>query len=151
MSYTPDGHCRDTDVDADWPFGESDFDVSGRFNVGDSTRDDDDYIMILPVTLNRGAAVHEQCITVELFAIAPRGSDRRAEEVTIGGNRGLEGPDDDPSDNFYQLCLGMAPSEDLLVLTEGEIDLFTWYDCAEATANPCDDDVSVELVARGGG
>ena len=48
------------------------------------------------------------------------------------------------------MCLGAAPNDDVLVLTEGEIDLFTWYDCAEKTASPCNDDISVELVALGG-
>ena len=137
FSYDSGGHCRDRAPDTylDWPYGESDFDVDGAFYVDYSHRDHEEYSVTLPVTVASNAAVNEQCVTVEMFAL---------------GERGIQDGGDYPYDNFDQVCLGAAPNDDVLVLTEGEIDLFTWYDCAEKTASPCNDDISVELVALGG-
>ena len=124
MSYGSSGDC-----------GDSDFDVSGIFNVGDVPNiSSKTKSMTLPVTVRSGVTVNQQCLTAEIFALPPAG---------------LGDQDDYPNDNFARLCLGVAPDE-LVVLESGETDLFTWYDCAEENAGPCDDRVSLELVVLGG-
>ena len=87
--------------------------------------------MTLPVTVNSGATLSEQCLTAEIFALPP-----------AGGGRFY----DDPSDNVARACLGAAPDEPA-VFSSGHSDLFTWYDCSETTTHPCNDSVSLELVA----
>ena len=144
MSYTSGGHCRDSDVyvdyshvAVDWIFGESDFDVSGKFDVGDSSASIDEYSMTLPVTVGSGATA-QQCFTAEVFALPPEGPE------------GIDPLDEDLNDNFAKFCWGTAPDETLAVFTSGQSDLFTWYDCSEETTGPCDSNVSLELVALGG-
>ena len=76
-----------------------------------------------------------QCLTAILTGNPPPGT----------------GPlDDDISDNVARVCLGSAPAGERVVFAGGRSDLFTWYDCSEATTGPCDSSVSLELVALGG-
>ena len=76
FSYDSGGHCRDRAPDTylDWPYGESDFDVDGAFYVDYSHRDHEEYSVTLPVTVASNAAVNEQCVTVEMFALGERGN-----------------------------------------------------------------------------
>ena len=78
----------------------------------------------LPVTVNSGANLSEQCLTAEIFATPPTGPQRF---------------DDNPADNLARACLGSAPVQegDQVALRDGTVDLFTWYDCVGRSARPC--------------
>ena len=110
----------------------------GVFNVGtlraqEPTRNS----VTVPIRVADNAVVHEQCLTATLTGNPPPGT----------------GPlDDDISDNVAKICLGTPPPPpgDVVVFDTGRIDMPTWYDCSQTTVHPCDDTVSLELVALGG-
>ena len=145
-SYVSGGSCLDRNVkvrDIRGIFGESDFDVSGAFHIGSTfPTGGDSYTMTLPVTVGSEAEGAEQCLTAEIFALPPAGTGEY---------------ENDPRFNLDKLCLNEDTDAlgfygDVLPLSEGEIDLFTWYDCAEEqeATGACGDDVSLELLAQGG-
>ena len=109
----------------------------GIFNVGTlkQARDARVNTVTLPITVDSDATVSEQCLKATLTGNPPPGV----------------GPlDDDISDNVAKVCLGTAPAGTRVALSDGTVDLFTWYDCSEATTGPCDSSISLELVARAG-
>ena len=88
----------------------------------------------LPITVAANAAGNRQCLTATLTGSPPPGS----------------GPyDDQISDNVAELCLGPAPAGEQVVLDDGDVDLFTWYDCVGKTTAPCNDSDSLALVVAG--
>ncbi len=110
---------------------------NGVFNVGTLTTGVQTNSVTLPIRVSSNATVHEQCLTATLTGNPPPGN----------------GPfDDDISDNVAKVCLGSAPVRegDQVVLRDGTVDLFTWYDCVEITNHPCSSSASLEIVALGG-
>ena len=89
----------------------------------------------LPVTVASGAGGTQQCLTATLTGNPPPGTGRY---------------DDDISDNVAKVCLGAPPAGTQVVLKDGTVDLFTWYDCVGKTAAPCQDNDSLELVVLSG-
>ena len=88
--------------------------------------------MTLPVTVENGFVISEQCLTAEVFAIPP-----------AGGRVSL----DDGSDNRAQVCLRPAPPQ---VFDHGEVAVWTLHACKEdVPAGGCDsaDEVQVEVFA----
>ena len=88
----------------------------------------------LPVTVSSSAAGTRQCLTARLTGNPPPGVGR---------------DDDEVSDNMVKVCLGAAPAGTQVVLQDGTVDLFTWYDCVGKTAAPCNENDSLELVVTG--
>ena len=127
---TATGRSFDTSVSRECG-GSSD--ATGVFKLP-SFHTDLESIMTLPVTVDSGATLSEQCLTAEIFGTPPTGPGRFY---------------DDPADNTAKGCLGAPSSDDTVVFTTGHSDLFTWYDCSDTTAYPCNSSVSLELVALG--
>ena len=108
---------------------------NGVFNVGtlksnEPTRNS----VILPITVASNSVGTQQCLTATLTGNPPPGGGRY---------------DDDKSDNVAKVCLGAAPAGEQVVLRDGTVDLFTWYDCVAKTAAPCNEGDSLELVVTG--
>ena len=109
----------------------------GVFTIG--TRPFDEGIgrltATLPVRVASDAGGTQQCLTVTITGNPPTGG----------------GPYyDDISDNVAKLCLnlGAVPAAgEQVVLDDGTVDLFTWYDCVGKTAGPCQENDLLELVA----
>ena len=83
----------------------------------------------LPVTVNSGATLSEQCLTAELFANPPAGGGRYY---------------DDPTDNMAKVC----PWAPTVPLQSGTVHIWTLYSCVGVTTPPCDgsDDVRVRAT-----
>ena len=105
---------------------------NGVFNVG--TLETDVQVMnavTLPITWDANAAGTQQCLTAKLTGNPPPG---------VGVHP------DDISDNVAKVCLGPAPAGEQVVLSDGTVDLFAWYDCVDKSVAPCEGDDLLELV-----
>ena len=80
-------------------------------------------IMTLPVTVDSGATLSEQCLTAEIFATPPTGPGRFY---------------DDPVDNVAKVCPWAPAPPPTLPLQGGEVSAFTLYPCVGITTDPCD-------------
>ena len=110
-------------------------DATGVFKVPEY-HEDLESIMTLPVTVNSGATLSEQCLTAEIFA-----------SPTTGPGRFY----DDKDDNEAKVCPWAPPSPPTNPLQSGEISAFTLYPCVGITTEPCDntDDVRVRVTVPG--
>ena len=110
----------------------------GTEEVGTITIPGQSYEITLPLRVQAGATLNEQCVTATITGFpepAPR----------VLGHTG-----DDPSDNTATLCLGEPPAAKLpVLLTDGRADLFSLHGCVGKSDYPCDATDSVELVIGG--
>ena len=92
------------------------------------------FTMTLPVTVDSGAVLEEQCLTAELSARPPAGIGERY---------------DDGSDNRARICLGASEPN---LFSSGRVDTFTTYPCVGTTDPPCDttEDVRVRAIDQTG-
>ena len=105
---------------------------NGVFNVGTlETGVQVDNSVTLPVVVPTNAVGSKKCLTATLTGNPPPG---------VGVHP------DDISDNVAKVCLGPAPAGEQVVLRDGMVDLFTWYDCVGKSAAPCEGDDLLELV-----
>ena len=123
ITYQSGESCGDSSSD----------DVSGSFEIGDSFTYTIRYIKFeisLPVTVTDEAVAEGRCVRVEIFAEPEPGPGEH---------------DDDPRDNVSEAC---PPRPELF--SEGEVDIFTIYDCFARKTAPCDgtDGVRVRAVNR---
>ena len=111
-------------------YDHNDNDNTGRFKIGYSDTHTS-FTMTLPVTVDNGATLYEQCLMAEVIATPPAGPFP---------------PYDDPSDNLAKVCLGSPPPT--TPLQSGAVSAFTFYPCVGITTDPCDsnDDVRVRAT-----
>ena len=104
-------------------------DATGVYKLP-GTHGDRKAIMTLPVTVNSGATLSEQCLTAELFANPPAGGGRYH---------------DDPNDNVVKVCpWGGATT---IPLRTGAVSVWTHYPCVGITTAPCDSGNDVRVRA----
>ncbi len=111
-----------------------------------------DYEITLPLRLKSGAALEEQCVTVNMTGIPGAGAPYVPADRGADHDRDFT-PYDDPSDNTKTLCLGALPSaESPVLLRDGQADLLNLVGCANRTDYPCPATAttSVRLVIGGG-
>ena len=92
------------------------------------------YRLRVTATIAAGAVPGEQCLTAAI-------SSSESEFVPLDGT-------DVRANNAAKVCLGVPEP-----VSDGTVDLFTWYDCVEETAYPCDqkgdDDLQLLAVVEG--
>ncbi len=117
----------------------SSFDLAtGIWNLGTVPESRIRYQIDMPVTVRYtgSAPLEEACLTAELVNVVP--PERPADDL---------GPDvpDTQRNNRVRVCLGKDPT---VLIRDGEIGIFTVHPCVGATAYPCNDQDTLELVAR---